>query len=235
MKQLTQWFIEQTIRTKILIIVLFFATLITLITIIANSDNNTSTQTNTDPSTSTNIQPVEEEPTDTEIDTPVLEPNPFNDNVSLPEMFDEGAYPDNETQGDVFPYDETTYFNALNTAERASIEQCKIVENETNEQKINRMKPYMPEVEQYVNEGYFENWFNILERECLPLSTNYLTYNKTLDTLTLTVINMSLVIDSLEKDKPKEERFILRERIIYQYVLQHNNGNWTVKEIGEQK
>jgi hypothetical protein len=230
MKQLAQWFIEQTTKTKITIIVLIFATLLTLITIISTSQNNLPTETLTEPETPSSIVPEEEEEEEIESITP-----DNNDNVILPDMFDEGVYPDNEVQGDTFPYDETIYFNALNIVEKASMEQCKIIEAETNEQKINRMKPYMPEVETFVNEGYFENWFAILERECLPLSTNYLNYDKTLDTLTLTTINIALIIDTSEKDKPKEERFIVRERIIYQYTLQHNNGNWTVKGIGEEK
>jgi hypothetical protein len=228
MKKLSNWFIEQTTGTKIIITVLLFAAIITTISLIVNL---TSTPSEENISEETPII-VEEE---VEEETPLIEPTEPNQEFPLPPdttILEEGIYPEGETTGDIFPYSEETFYKAYTLAETASLQQCKVIPDETNEQKILRMGAFLPEVETFVNEGYFDNWFNIYERECFPMSTTYVKYDAATDTLVLNTVNTAFEISLEEAEKPANERLIVRERIAYEYILKHNNGEWTIQGIG---
>lgn len=223
MRKLLDWFIQQTTPVKIALTVVVFAVIFTLITTLVNLGSETIKNVEPSKPTPTVLPTPTPEPTET------LEPEP-----TPPPNFDpEHNYEYNV--GDLFPHGQESYISLEILAKNASTEQCVINPNETDAQKTSRMAQYIPEVGQYVEDGYFDNpMTSVMERRCQVIGVFLDYYDAKTDVATMRVTNQSFNIDQSEKDKPAAERYILKGYLTYYFTVQHNaDGSWTVKGIGK--
>lgn len=215
MKKQSEWFMNQTLQTKITLVVMGLLAVFFILFILGNLINSSQTNQNKDDS-SVIIEPTK---------TPLPEESSNPEKTTTPPN-----YGPEKTFN--FPYGEESLNNLISTSEQALITSCKIVEGQTVQEKTEILRQFFVQPEEAA-EVYDLINSQKLTQECRDLTVIPAGDATPENTIDVEISYTTFFTKKSQEDVPVTERNTFRKHETVKYVMQlQSDSSWKVLTIG---